>query len=151
MKHACDCLGRQHSPVIWNGMEHPDCNHLQLLFELQGDCEKCDTNRKQRPFSFFEVLLSLWRRMFSIFRWRWTLFYYCLASSWRAWRQDADKSASSIKTTSDCGDLLESKAKTRRFLVISPRDSQHPLTYYSEWGNTHFSLTVHMTSHKKLL
>lgn len=49
MKHPCDCLGRQHSPVIWNGMEHPDCNHLQLLFELQGDCEKCDTNRKQRP------------------------------------------------------------------------------------------------------
>lgn len=56
----------------------------------------------------------------------------------RAWRQDADKSASSIKTTSDCGDLLESKAKTWRFLVISPRDNQHPLTYYSEWGNTHF-------------
>lgn len=49
MKHPCDCLSRQHSPVIWNGMEHPDCNHLQLLFELQGDCEKCDTNRKQRP------------------------------------------------------------------------------------------------------
>lgn len=69
MKHPCDCLGRQHSPVIWNGMEHPDCNHLQLLFELQGDCEKCDTNRKQR------LSMKTRRRQVGIFhqnyKWLW--------------------------------------------------------------------------------
>lgn len=117
MKHPCDCLGRQHSPVIWNGMEHPDCNHLQLLFELQGDCEKCDTNRKQRPS------MKTRRRQVGIFHqnYKWL---------WRStWKQS--------KNMEVFGDFTQ---------------RQPAPTHLLQWVRKYsFSITVHMTSHKKLL